>query len=347
MGNAKNSTIQSLEASLLSIKEDRNKYHQNDNELQQTIKELETEKYQILKEKSQISLDKQKQIESIRNEFELERKDWEKERSILTKNFERESFLDNENVEYTNALARIQSNLQQKELENARLKGELNWIKQDKEEQNKTNLILKEENISSQQQIDSLRKTISDKNEEIIACKEEHDDSLHSMQATINRLENDRLNEQLNDGKDDEKCKDFQSESDKMNERIRNLTAALLEKQTEIDMITSKKNEYRIKLSKMEDKHKNDVENQLIKRSVAPLSNRRKSGSELRKKNFSRYKSLDYGISVFDRIGLELGRVMRNKPWIRVLIVFYIIVLHLWCFIVLHFSMNFGEDESH
>ena len=60
--NAKNSTIQSLERSLLHIKEDRNNKIENDHELQQKIKELESEKYQILKEKSQISLDKQNQL---------------------------------------------------------------------------------------------------------------------------------------------------------------------------------------------------------------------------------------------------------------------------------------------
>merc|ERR1712190_544813 len=125
--------------------------------------------YQILKEKSQIALDKQKEIESIRNEFDCERKDWEKERKILTKNYERESFLENENVEYTNALARIQSNLQQKELENARLRGELNWVKQDKAEQNKTNEILREENTASQQQIDALNKAMTDKQKAFIA----------------------------------------------------------------------------------------------------------------------------------------------------------------------------------
>ena len=349
--NAKNSTIQSLERSLLHIKEDRNNKIENDHELQQKIKELESEKYQILKEKSQISLDKHKQIESIRNEFDLERKDWEKERGILTKNYERESFLENENVEYTNALARIQSTLQQKELENARLKGELNWIKQDKEEQDKTNMILKEENLSSQQQIDSLNKVISDKNKEMIACKQEHSDIAHSLQSKINKLQTEieGLTERLSENQSKEKQNDFASESLKMNERIRSLTNALLEKQTEIDMITSKKNEYRIKLSKMEDLKlsKENAEAQLIKRSIAPLSRRNKSASELGKRNFSSYKPLNYGLSAIDRMGLELGRVMRNKPWLRVLIVFYIIVLHLWCFIVLHFSMNFGEDDTH
>merc|ERR1719461_492186 len=128
-----------------------------------------------------------------------------------------------------------------------------------------------------------------------------------------------------------------------MNQRIGSLTNALLEKQTEIDLLTSKKNEYRLKLGKMEEanKHKNEIENHLIKRSITPLSiNRRGKGASdsMRKRNFTSYKSLDYGISVFDRIGVELGRVMRNKPWLRVLIVFYIIAL-----LVLHCVAFFNE----
>merc|ERR1712228_939010 len=73
---SKNKIIESLEASLLKLKEERNNKIEDGNELNEKIKELEAEKYEILKEKSSISLEKQEQIELIRKEFDLERKNW-------------------------------------------------------------------------------------------------------------------------------------------------------------------------------------------------------------------------------------------------------------------------------
>merc|ERR1719378_1600912 len=107
----------------------------------------------------------------------MERKGWEKERKILTKNFERESFLESENQEFTSALARTQSALQQKELEHSRIAGELRWIKQDKEEMAKTNAILKEENATLNGSVDELKEVIREKSQEIMQLKEEQSDA--------------------------------------------------------------------------------------------------------------------------------------------------------------------------
>ena len=363
----KTKTIETLEQSLLKVKEERNIKIEDGDELKEKIKELEREKYEILKEKSSLSLEKQEQIESIRGEFELERAQWEKERKILTQNFERETFLEKENVENTNALARSNSTLQQKELENARLKGELRWLKQDKDDLTKTNQLLKEENISSQQQIDTLQQIISDKTKEMIQIKNKYNDELNEEKVKYNKIkiESEKLKQELNKNESDllNVDNDRNNRQLQMEKRIKDLTNSLLEKQTELDMCISKKNEYRIKLSKLEDTISSstidgnnskghhlsptkDLEMGLTKRGG--ILNRSKSGlTLLRRRNYTSYKSINYGISVFDRIGLEFAHVLRNRPWMRLLIVFYIIVLHLWCGIVLHFSMNHVEDDSH
>ena len=353
---SKSKLIESLESSLLKVKEERNVKIEDGDELKQKINELESEKYEILKEKSSLSLEKQEQIESIRKEFELERIQWEKERKILTKNFEHETVLEKEKVEFTNALARTQSILQQKELENARLKGELTWLKQDKQDLTKTNQILKEQNVSSQQQIDSLQQIISDKTKEIVDIKNISKDKLNQEIQKLNQLkiENEKMKQLLNKTENNSMNNNQsqqQQQQQKIEKRIKNLTNTLLEKQTELDLCISQKNEYRIKLSKLQESNNNnkkdrDLEMGSIKNRTPILRN--KSGlTLLRRKNYTSYKSINYGINVFDRIGLEFAHVLRNKPWMRLLIVFYIIVLHLWCGIVLHFSMNHVEDDSH
>ena len=359
---SKSKLIKTLESSLLKVKEERNTKIEDSDELKQKINELESEKYEILKEKSALSLEKQEQIELIRAEFELERAQWEKERKILTKNFEHETVLEKEKVEYTNALARTQSTLQQKELENARLKSELRWLKQDKEDLTKANQILNEQNQSSQEQIDSLQQSISDKTKEIVEINNISNDKLNEEISKYNKLkiENDKMKQELNKNESDAMNKDnvLNNKQCEFEKRIKNLTNTLLEKQTELDMCISQKNEYRIKWSKLQEQIKNnssmsdgnkkdkDLEMGLIK-NRSPILRTKSGVTLLRRKNYTSYKSINYGISVFDRIGLEFAHVLRNKPWMRLLIVFYIIVLHLWCGIVLHFSMNHVEDDSH
>merc|ERR1712083_533145 len=61
----------------------------------------------------------------------------------------------------------------------------------------------------------------------------------------------------------------------------------------------------------------------------------------LPRKNYTSWQTINEGIGIFDKIGLEFAHILRNKPWVRLLILFYVLILHLWCFLVLHFSLNF------
>eukprot|EP00484_Ammonia_sp_Unknown_P018291 CAMPEP_0197035258 /NCGR_PEP_ID=MMETSP1384-20130603/13113_1 /TAXON_ID=29189 /ORGANISM="Ammonia sp." /LENGTH=590 /DNA_ID=CAMNT_0042465301 /DNA_START=21 /DNA_END=1792 /DNA_ORIENTATION=+ len=290
---SKSASIESLEASLLKVKEERNTTIEDGDEMKMKLSELEQEKREILQEKSQVLLEKQQQIESIRKEFELERKGWEKEREILTKNIERETILESENVEYTNALARTQSNLQQKELENARLKGELKWLKQDKEDLQQSNEILREQNESAQQQVDTLQGIVHDKSKEMMQVKSELNERLNEESVKYKQLsiEHEKLKQEVNRNEShllqrNSQVNDRQSELEK---RIKELTNSLLEKQTELDMCISKKNEFRLRLSKLEEsmqamnqsslmKKEDDLESGLLKSRVGRAG---KSGSEL------------------------------------------------------------------
>jgi len=353
---AKNKTIALLEESLADIKEERNHKIEGQQELHQQIAALEAQKEEMLKGKAAIQREKQEQIASIRKEFEVERRSWEKERKILTKNFERENYLENENVQSTNALARSQSALQQKELENARLQGEIRWLKQDKEEIVNTNAMLKGENDSCQQQIESLNQIVADKNKEIVEMKDAQQEVMHKERAKYSKLqiEYEKTKENMHQmaisgpmGK--------QKKQDDLSGKVKELRDELLTKQTDLDRVVSQRNEYRIRLTKMEGaltsrsreirKMESGNDSGLTRRGKRNVD--MNVGGRLPQRKYTKWKAVNDSIGLFDRLGLEFAHVLRNKPWLRLLIVFYIIVLHLWCFMVLHFSLNFEQDEQH
>lgn len=357
---AKDKTIETLEVSLAELKEERNSKIEGQQELNHLIATLEAEKAAVLESKALMTKDKQEQIANIRSEFEVERRSWETERKILTKNFERENYLQSENVQNTNALARSQSALQQKELENARLQGEIRWLKQDKEEIVNTNAMLKEENDSCQQQIESLNQIVADKNGEILEMKEEHIDVMNQERAKYSKLhiEYEKTKETMHqiaiktpmtNGK----------RAQELGERVKELRDELLTKQTDLDRVISQRNEYRIRLTKMEEAMSIRSREE---RGISGVDSKGNSGltrrgkrnmdftqsvGRLPRKKYTKWKTINDSIGVFDRLGLEFAHVLRNKPWLRLLIVCYIIVLHLWCFLVLHFSLSSEQDDQH
>jgi len=360
----KNKSIASLEEALLKVKEERNDKIEDKDRLNEVIGELKAEREEILKEKALITKEKQEQIELIRREFEVERKGWEKERKILTKNFERENFLENENQEFTSALARTQSALQQKELEHSRIAGELRWVKQDKEEMAKTNAILKEENVSLNGSVDELKEKIRCKNQEIMQLKEEQMDAVQFEQDRYHKLqiEHERLKEEQERTASDQMATLHirNSQRGDFEHRIETLTADLLEKQTELDRVISQRNEYKIKLSKLEEAMNTNSSDIVVGMDskgrlkdlemglVAKRARRKEHPTgRLPRKNYTKWKTINDGIGIFDKIGLEFAHILRNKPWVRLLILFYVLILHLWCFLVLHFSLNFEQDDSH
>merc|ERR1712087_387943 len=124
-----------------------------------------------------------------------------------------------------------------------------------------------------------------------------------------------------------------------------------LTKQTDLDRAISQRNEYRIRLNKMEESNQTanvrDVRLLDAKNEGITRRSYRNVDGRLPKKKYTKWKAINDSIGVFDRLGLEFAHILRNKPWLRLLIVFYIIILHLWCFLVLHFSLNFEQDEKH
>jgi len=361
----KNKSIASLERALLKVKEERNDKMMDRDKMSAVVAELRAEREAILREKAVVATEKKEQIESIRRDFEEERRGWDKERAILTKNFERESFLENENQEFTSALARTQSALQQKELENSRIAGELRWLKQDKEEMARTNDVLKDENETLSASMDALREQVRAKKMELAQLREEQTEALELERERYSKLmaEHQRLREQ-NERSASDKATALHlrnSQRGDFEQRIEALTTDLLEKQTEMDRVVSQRNELRLKLSKMEEALRGgtasadvalgmDSKGRIKDAELGVLTNRAKRKEHptgrLPRNNYTAWKTINRGIGIFDKIGLEFAHILRNKPWVRLLILFYVLILHLWCFLVLHFSLNFELDHE-
>eukprot|EP01083_Nonionella_stella_P177454 623780_1 len=311
---AKEEEIEAIKALLVQVKEERNHTMDDTQQLKDKINRFQTENDKILKQNEANALKKQQEIE------------------------------------YTNALARTQSTLHHKEIENARLKSELKWCKKEKNEMKSANELIKQESDALHKEVERLQRMIGDHKQQMMRVKEEESERNNELQ-----VENKQLKQQLElQLKSNEQPKiDYAKSTKQFEQRMNDLTTSLLQKQTQLDMVMSQKNELKMELDKAmksnasnANNDKKDVETGLIRRGIMNTRNN-KAILNRDRRNYTSYKSINYGIGVFDRIGLEFAHVLRNRPWIRLMIVFYIIVLHLWCFIVLHFSMNFSEDDEH
>ena len=116
-------------------------------------------------------------------------------------------------------------------------------------------------------------------------------------------------------------------------QRIQALTADLLEKQTELDRVISQRNEYKLKMTKMEEVMNSNATGDVVlcieskghikDMELGVLTNRARRKEHptgrLPRKNYTSWQTINEGIGIFDKIGLEFAHILRNKPWVRLL----------------------------
>lgn len=138
-------------------------------------------------------------------------------------------------------------------------------------------------------------------------------------------------------------------------DRIYSLTQSLVQKQNSLEAMTAERNAIRIQLEKMENQHRETL--QLLRQQRIPQTINVNDTDDAKSQvpNFMQENPFDTRVarrvkraySSLDAVGIRLGVFMRRYPLIRILVIFYVAVLHLWVMLVLFTSTPNWESYFH
>uniref|UniRef100_A0A182P590 Uncharacterized protein n=1 Tax=Anopheles epiroticus TaxID=199890 RepID=A0A182P590_9DIPT len=125
-------------------------------------------------------------------------------------------------------------------------------------------------------------------------------------------------------------------------ERLASLTQSLVQKQTALETVTVERNALRIQLEKLENQYRNTA-SQVRQQRAVYLNSNVTDDAKSQVPNFMLETPFDNNVarrmkraySSLDSIGIRLGVFLRRYPLIRILVIVYVAVLHLWVMFVL------------
>lgn len=126
-------------------------------------------------------------------------------------------------------------------------------------------------------------------------------------------------------------------------DRIYSLTQSLVQKQNSLEAVTAERNAIRIQLEKMENQHREKIQMLRLQRMPQIINVNDTDDAKSQVPNFMQENPFDTRVarrvkraySSLDAVGIRLGVFMRRYPLIRILVIFYVAVLHLWVMLVL------------
>lgn len=126
-------------------------------------------------------------------------------------------------------------------------------------------------------------------------------------------------------------------------DRIYSLTQSLVQKQNSLEAVTAERNAIRIQLEKMENLHREKIQMLRQQRTPQIINVNDTDDAKSQVPNFMQENPFDTRVarrvkraySSLDAVGIRLGVFMRRYPLIRILVIFYVAVLHLWVMLVL------------
>ncbi|XP_058129143.1 golgin-84 [Anopheles ziemanni] len=127
-----------------------------------------------------------------------------------------------------------------------------------------------------------------------------------------------------------------------LEDRLTSLTQSLVQKQTALESITAEKNALRIQLEKLENQYRSTA-SQVRQQKAVYLNSNVTDDAKSQVPNFMVENPFDNNVarrmkraySSLDSIGIRLGVFLRRNPVIRILVIVYVAVLHLWVMFVL------------
>uniref|UniRef100_A0A2M4AN03 Putative golgin subfamily protein a member 5 n=1 Tax=Anopheles triannulatus TaxID=58253 RepID=A0A2M4AN03_9DIPT len=132
------------------------------------------------------------------------------------------------------------------------------------------------------------------------------------------------------------------SPSADVEDRLASLTQSLVQKQTTLETITAERNALRLQLEKLESQYRSTA-SQVRQQRAVYLNSNVTDDAKSQVPNFMVENPFDNNVarrmkraySSLDSIGIRLGVFLRRYPLIRILVIFYVVILHLWVMFVL------------
>lgn len=124
--------------------------------------------------------------------------------------------------------------------------------------------------------------------------------------------------------------------------RLNSLTQSLVQKQTTLESITAERNALRLQLEKLDAQYRSTV-TQIRQQRLPYMCGNETDDAKSQVPNFMVENPFDNNVarrvkraySSLDSIGVRLGVFLRRYPLIRILVIVYVVVLHLWVMFVL------------
>ncbi|XP_035904231.1 golgin-84 [Anopheles stephensi] len=173
------------------------------------------------------------------------------------------------------------------------------------------------------------QKELASAREELIKQRTSFTMRLHEKESEINKLRNKIHNRPVSPLNDHE-------------DRLASLTQSLVQKQTALETVTAERNALRIQLEKLENQYRNTA-SQVRQQRAVYLNSNVTDDAKSQVPNFMLETPFDNNVarrmkraySSLDSIGIRLGVFLRRYPLIRILVIVYVAVLHLWVMFVL------------
>lgn len=135
-----------------------------------------------------------------------------------------------------------------------------------------------------------------------------------------------------------------------LEKRLQSLTQSLVQKQTSLESVTADRNAMRLQLEKIEQEYRQTV-SQLRQQRPVTMNLNDTDDAKARLPIFMQSTPFDTTVSrrfkqvysSLDSVGVRMGVFLRRYPLIRILTVFYVVLLHLWVMVVLCSS---GPNEN-
>ncbi|XP_058821571.1 golgin-84 [Topomyia yanbarensis] len=127
-----------------------------------------------------------------------------------------------------------------------------------------------------------------------------------------------------------------------LEQRLTSLTQSLVQKQTSLEAVTAERNALRIQLEKLDVQYRSTV-SQIRQERVAYTCSNETDDAKSQVPNFMVENPFDNRVarrvkraySSLDSVGIRLGVFLRRYPLIRIMVIVYVAVLHLWVMFVL------------
>ncbi|XP_055638451.1 golgin-84 [Toxorhynchites rutilus septentrionalis] len=132
------------------------------------------------------------------------------------------------------------------------------------------------------------------------------------------------------------------SSSSDLELRLNSLTQSLVQKQSSMESVTAERNALRLQLEKLDAQYRSTV-TQIRQQRASYLSCNETDDAKSQLPNFMVENPFDNNVarrvkraySSLDSVGIRLGTFMRRYPLIRILVIVYVAILHLWVMFVL------------